>query len=167
MKSGMNLQKRGVLVVLLTLLLSIAQPLQAAVKMPAFSLKDPVTGKIVDSQEFEGKALFVTFFATWCPPCMQEIPTLKKVQKEFGTQGFSVLGLSVDQEGPQVVSKLIKKRSINYPVLMADSKTTRRFGGVYGIPVSFLVNKKGNVVKKYTGYVAHSILIRDLKKVLK
>lgn len=167
MKIGTNLQYRTMLVVLVTLVLFSCNPLQAATKMPSFSLLDPMTGKSVDSQEFAGKALFVTFFATWCPPCIQEVPTLIDLQKEFAGKGFSVVGLSVDHEGPKVVTKLIKKRSINYPVLMADNKTTRGFGGVYGIPVSFLVNKRGNVVKKYTGYVTHSVLVKDLKKVLK
>lgn len=167
MKSGKYVKVRMSCFALLALLVLVAQPLQAAPKMPAFSLLDPVSGSKVDSQEFAGKALFITFFATWCPPCIQEIPTLIKVQNRYAAEGFSVVGLSVDQEGPRVVSRLIKKKSINYPVLMADSRTTRMFGGVYGIPVSFLVNKKGNVVKKYTGYVAHSILVRDLNKILK
>ncbi len=142
------------------------QPVQAAKKMPVFSLVEAISGKMVNSNTFSGKALFVTFFATWCPPCMQEIPTLIKLQEKYADDGFSVVGLSVDQEGAKIVSRLVKRRSINYPVLMADSKTARSFGGVYGIPVSFLVNKKGNVVKKYTGYVPQSILVKDLKKVL-
>jgi len=65
-----------------------------------------------------------------------------------------------------VVKRLVEKKSINYPVMMADQRTTRDFGGVYGIPTSFLVNGKGNVVKKYTGYIPHSVLIKDIKQVL-
>ncbi len=154
------------IITLLALLLISTPSLMAATKMPSFSLVDVVSGKTVDSNVFSGKALFVTFFATWCPPCMEEIPTLIKLQEKYASKGFSVVGLSVDQEGPEVVNRVVRKRSINYPVLMADSKTTRSFGGVYGIPVSFLVNKRGNVVKKYTGYVPHSILAKDLKKIL-
>ncbi len=150
----------------LALFLLPVTSLFAATKMPNFSLVDVVSGKTVESKVFNGKALFVTFFATWCPPCMEEIPTLIRLQDKYSTKGFSVVGLSVDQEGLDKVFELVKKRSINYPVLMADSNTTRNFGGVYGIPVSFLVNKRGNVVKKYTGYVPHSILVKDLKKIL-
>lgn len=138
----------------------------AATKMPSFVLPDVVTKEKISSSKFSGKALFITFFATWCPPCMEEIPTLIKMQKKYGDSGFSVVGLSVDQGGPKVVKKLVKRKSINYPVLMADSKTMQKFGGVYGIPVSFLVNKRGNVVKKYTGYVPQSTLEKDLKKIL-
>lgn len=138
----------------------------ATSKMPAFSLMEVTDGKTVNTQEFQGKALLVTFFATWCPPCLEEVPTLIKLQKEFAKDGFSVIGLSVDQEGPGVVIKLIRKQGINYPVAMADSRTIRDFGGVYGIPMSFLVNRSGNVVKKYTGDVPHSVLAKDIKSVM-
>ncbi len=160
----------GILLLINTLFLTLlfnVSSLQAATKMPAFSLPLVVSGKQVSSEVFANKALLITFFATWCPPCIQEVPTLIQLHQEFGPDGFSVVGLSVDQEGPKVVARLVSKYSINYPVLMADNKTTRSFGGVYGIPVSFLVNKKGNVVKRYTGYVPHSILMKDIKKVLR
>jgi len=135
-------------------------------RMPSFSLPDVVSGKDVSSSEFEGKTLFVTFFATWCPPCMEEIPTLIKLQNKYKGDGFSVVGLSVDQGGAKIVKRLVKKKSINYPVMLADSITMESFGGVYGIPVSFLVNKNGNVVKKYTGYIPQSVLEKDLRKIL-
>jgi peroxiredoxin len=143
-----------------------AGSLPASLKMPAFSLAEVTDGKTVDSQEFQGKALLVTFFATWCPPCMEEIPTLIKLQKEFAKDGFSVIGLSVDEAGPAVVVRLIKKKGINYPVVMADNRTIMDFGGIYGIPVSFLINRSGNVVKKYPGDVPYSILANDIKSVM-
>lgn len=138
----------------------------AATRMPSFSLEDVVTGDTVDSAFFKGKTLLVTFFATWCPPCMQEIPDLIKLQNEYAAKGFSVLGLSVDQGGAGIVKKLVEKRSINYPVLLADGAVAREFGGVVGIPTSFLVNSKGQVVKKYPGYVPHMILENDIERVM-
>jgi len=138
----------------------------SATRMPNFSLQDVISGKKINSSEFEGKALFVTFFATWCPPCIDEMPTLIELQNKYKRDGFSVVGLSVDQDGLQTVKKLVEKKSINYPVLLADSITMQKFGGVYGIPVSFLINKKGHVVKKYTGYQPLSVLEKDLKKIL-
>jgi thiol-disulfide isomerase/thioredoxin len=137
-----------------------------AVKMPDFVLPSVLDDKEISSNSFDGKTLLVTFFATWCPPCMEEVPTLIKLQKKYGNDGFSVVGLSVDQGGAVVVRQLVEKKSINYPVAMANAQTMQDFGGVYGIPVSFLVNKKGNVVKKYTGYIPQSILEKDLKKIL-
>lgn len=149
----------GVLVFLVTTSYSSTQ-------MPQFELPDATNGEKVNSSSFDGKTLLLTFFATWCPPCIEELPTLIQLQNEYGDDNFSVIGLSVDQGGARAVKRLIEKKSINYPVLMADSQVMHDFGGVYGIPVSFLINKKGNVVKKYTGYVPKSILEKDLKKIL-
>lgn len=134
--------------------------------MPQFALKNVVDGVEVDSQVFSGKVLLISFFATWCPPCIEEIPTFIELQNSYGEKGFSVVALSVDQGGPSVVAKLVEKKQINYPVLMADNETMESFGGVYGVPVSFLVNMEGNVVKKYPGYVPKSILTKDIMSVL-
>lgn len=164
------MQKTFHLVVILLLIAGVylfVTPRSAcsATKMPAFELEDVMTGQSVNSDIFEGKSLLVIFFATWCPPCVQEIPNLIKLQEQYGENGFSVVALSVDQE-KNVVQKMVERKSINYPVVMADDAVTRDFGGVYGIPTSFLVSKKGTVVKKYTGYVPHSVLVKDLKQVI-
>jgi thiol-disulfide isomerase/thioredoxin len=153
--------------ILLAIFLFSAERLSATTKMPVFSLPDVTDGKTVDSREFQGKVLLVTFFATWCPPCMEEVPSLVGLQKELAKDGFSVIGLSVDEGGPGAVGKLVMKMGINYPVVMADRGTITNFGGVYGIPVSFLVNQNGNIVKKYTGYVPSSVLVNDIKTVMK
>ncbi len=139
---------------------------QASSKMPAFILANAVDGKNVNSDAFQGKALLITFFATWCPPCMQEIPTLVELQQEFAQKGFSVVGLSVDQGGTAEVARLVEQQEINYPVLMADAETAENFGGVFGIPISFLVNKSGNVVKSYTGLVPHTVLAKDIRSII-
>jgi glutathione peroxidase-family protein len=97
---------------------------------------------------------------------MQEVPDLIDLQKKYSSKGFSVIALSVDEGGAKVVKKLVEKRSINYPVLMADRSTARDFGGVVGIPTSFLINSQGNVVKKYPGYVPHVLLENDIKKIM-
>lgn len=138
----------------------------ASTKMPAFVLENAIDGKNVNSGDFQGKALLVTFFATWCPPCLQEIPSLVELQQEFAAKGFSVIALSVDQGGTAEVAKLVDRQAINYPVLMADAETAENFGGVYGIPVAFLVNKSGNVVKRYTGLVPHATLANDVRSLV-
>ncbi len=140
-------------------------PAAAAAKMPSFELEDVSTGKPVSSDAFTGKSLLVIFFATWCPPCVQEIPDLIKLHNQYRDNGFSVVAFSVDQ-GKREVQELVEKKQINYPVMMADDAITRDFGGVYGIPTSFLISKKGTVVKKYSGYVPHSVLVKDLEQVI-
>jgi peroxiredoxin len=165
MKKGLRFSMVVVSVLILFLCFASFE-VSAATKMPSFALESVRDGKVIESSSFKGKVLLLTFFATWCPPCAQEVPVLNQLHEENKTSGFSVVGLSVDQQGPSVVSKFMKKKDIQYPVLMAEAKTTSDFGGVYGIPVAFLVNKSGNVVKKYTGYVQHTILEKDVKSLL-
>jgi len=150
----------------LTASLVLVESVEASTKMPEFALKSARDGRIVDSGIFSGKVLYITFFATWCPPCVKEVPVLVELQDQLREAGFSVIGLSVDEEGLATVAGFIEKYAINYPVLMTEFKTTMDFGGVFGIPVAFLVNKKGNVVKKYTGYVQRKVLEKDIHSLL-
>ncbi|MFZ5774053.1 MAG: TlpA disulfide reductase family protein [Thermodesulfobacteriota bacterium] len=145
----------------------VAVPAQAAAKMPRFALPSAEDGTTIDSNSYQGQALLVNFFATWCPPCRQEIPSLVSLQKEYGPKGFTVIGISTDQGGSSLVAKFAKKMEINYPVVMSDSATPTAFGGILGIPTSFLVNKEGNVVKRYDGYVDHQTLVNDLNSILR
>lgn len=147
-------------------LLAVAGAAVAGETIPNFSLSSALDGKTVDSDSFKGKVLLLTFFTTWCPPCRQEIPSLIQLQNDLGAKGFSVIGLSMDEKGAAVVAKLIEKESINYPILMADAKTARDFGGIVGVPTSFLVNREGEVVKRYPGYVPHSLLEKDINSIL-
>ena len=154
------------LALFLLLTLCAAASSAAVDKVPSFTLESATDGKDVSSEEFKGKVLLVTFFATWCPPCRQEIPTFIELQDEYGAKGFSVIGLSVDEKGPKVVVKLINKTKINYPVLMADGKVARDFGGIAGIPTSFLVDREGNIVKRFPGYIPKSLLVKEIKPLL-
>ena len=97
-----------------------------------------------------------------CPPCIQEIPTFIDLQKSYSVKGFSVVAFSMDEGDPAPLYKLIEKYGINYPVLLADETVTRGVGGVTGIPVTFLVNRKGEIVKKYLGYVEHDVLESEI-----
>lgn len=160
-----NLFGKITLVTTICLLLAF-NSVYAATRMPSFSLPNAVTGATINSTDFTGKTLLITFFATWCPPCMQEVPTLIELHQQFSKADFSVIGMAVDQGGADVVATLVKKRAINYPVVMADETTAHNFGGIVGIPTSFLINKEGNVVKKYPGYIPHSVLEQDIKKIM-
>ena len=135
-------------------------------KMVPFDLPSASENTMVNSRQFKGKVLLVTFFATWCPPCIQEIPTLIELQNSYAAKGFSVIGMSVDEGGVPPVKRLIDRTGINYPVLMADNAVAKGFGGVTGIPVTFLVNRKGELVKKYLGYIEHDVLEDEIKKLL-
>jgi len=139
----------------------------AAKKMPQFSEKNIIDGTVVKSENFRGKVLLVNFWATWCPPCRKEIPYLIKLQERNKDKGFSVLGVSMDEGGRKLVNKFVSKLGVNYPVIIGDSKLARGFGGVIGIPVTFLVDREGNLVKRLDGYVSERVLEKELEKILK
>ncbi len=135
-------------------------------QMPAFKLPSLTDNTMVDTAELKGRVLLLTFFATWCPPCIQEIPTLNDLQQSFQKKGLTVLGLSVDEGGTDLLLKLIEKYEIAYPIVLADPDLAKAFGGISGIPVTFLTNRQGEIVKKYLGYVGHDVLEGDIKKML-
>jgi thiol-disulfide isomerase/thioredoxin len=149
----------------LSFLFQANRNLSAATPMPRFNLVDAESGEMVNSVSFEGKAKLVIFFATWCPPCMREVPILKQLQEEYGHDEFAVVALSVDRRRADV-QRFLKRSEVNYPVLMADRAVVQNFGGIPGVPVTFLVSKEGNVLRKYPGMVPHQILEREVKKML-
>ncbi len=162
-------RRQGRFSLLLLLLLGIifvSAPAVAATKMPRFVVDSMEDGVRIDSEQLKGKVLLINFWATWCPPCRKEIPSLMKLQEEFGAKNFTVIGLSTDN-GPQVVRKFVTRNNITYPVGMASNSIVRSFGNFSGIPTSFLIDQKGNVVKGYQGYVSHKILQADIAGLLK
>jgi thiol-disulfide isomerase/thioredoxin len=138
---------------------------RAGAKMPHFNLADAATNKMVDSTTYAGKAKLVVFFATWCMPCMQEVPALISLQKEYGNDAFTVVAISVDDRQDNVES-FIKKSEVNYPVLMFNRQLITDFGGIPGLPTTFMVDKNDNVLKKYPGLVPHALLEREVKRML-
>lgn len=159
-------KKVSALVLLLVVISLGAMQVGAATKLPSFSLPDVTNGNMVNSSQFDGQVLLVTFFATWCVPCREEMPILIKLQQDYKERGFSVVGLSIDTDGMELVKKLVEKEKLNYPVLLADRKVADGFGGISGVPTSFLVNKRGNVVKRYIGMVSEEVLLNDLELVM-
>ncbi|MFH7320877.1 TlpA family protein disulfide reductase [Desulfurivibrio sp. D14AmB] len=134
--------------------------------MPAFALSSALDGSPIDSRDFQGQAMVITFFATWCAPCRQEVPTLIALQNKYADRNFTVLGISVDQGDTRTVRHFMTELGINYPVAMSDPDTPKSFGNVFGIPTSFLVDRQGNIVQRYDGYVDITVLERALQEVL-
>ncbi|MFU8818544.1 MAG: TlpA disulfide reductase family protein [Desulfurivibrio sp.] len=134
--------------------------------MPRFSLTSALDESTINSSDFKGKVMVITFFATWCPPCRQEVPTLIALHSKYADRNFSVLGISVDLGDTRVVRNFMSELGINYPVAMSGPDTPKSFGNVFGIPTSFLIDRKGNVVQRYDGYVDITVLERELQAIL-
>lgn len=101
----------------------------------------------------KGKVLLVDFWATWCAPCVAAMPDMQKLQERYAEQGFSVVGVSIDEEGAKKVKPFLAKRKFTYPILLdmdTNAPTWKGFG-VHAIPAAFLVNREGQIVQQWTG----------------
>jgi peroxiredoxin len=132
---------------------------------PDWSLKD-LDGKIIHSSDFKGKVVILDFWATWCGPCHEEIPGFIALQKQYGDQGLTVVGASVDEGGVAAVKKFADDLGMNYPVGLADDKLQTAFGGIDVIPATFVIDRQGNIVKKHIGFTDKSEFETEIKELL-
>lgn len=137
-----------------------------AAKVPDFTLKRATDGKAVSSDEFKGKVRIIDFWATWCPPCRREIPDFIALQKQYGPKGLVVIGIAMDKQGASVVAPFVKENGMTYPVLIADDQVGAAYGNIMSYPTTFLVDRDGNVVKRYIGFTEKATFEKDLKALL-
>jgi thiol-disulfide isomerase/thioredoxin len=119
---------------------------------PAWKLND-LEGQEVNSAQFTGKVVVLDFWATWCGPCVSEIPGYIELQKKYGPQGFMIVGVSLDQKGPEHVKRFVQQHAMNYTVVMGDDKIVEAFGGIDAIPTTFLLDRTGHIIDRKVGAV--------------
>jgi len=132
---------------------------------PSFTLQD-LNGKPVSLSDFKGKVIVLDFWATWCPPCVIEIPHFIELYEQYKDQGFAMVGISLDREGISVVKSFVRKYQINYPILMTDGQVDRVYGGITAIPTTFVIDSAGNIRQKYIGYRDKAVFEADIKALL-
>lgn len=113
-------------------------------------VRNDLDGHPVDLSSFRGRVVLLTFWATWCAPCQVEMPTFIRWQSELGPQRFQIVAISMD-DNPAPVVALTRRRGVNYPVIMGDAELGRLYGGILGLPVTFLIDRQGNVAARYKG----------------
>ncbi|MCY3772125.1 MAG: TlpA disulfide reductase family protein [Gemmatimonadetes bacterium] len=97
----------------------------------------------------KGKVVVVNFWATWCPPCLVEMPVLNELYETYRDRGVEVLGLSLDEEGLPVTKPFVERLNVSYPIVEADRKTYQAYGNVLTIPHTFVINREGTVTKRF------------------
>lgn len=128
-------------------------------------------GKMFDTDSMKNKVLIIDVWASWCPPCREEIPGFIELQKTYGPKGLQVIGLSCDRTDKDH-QKFAKKAGINYPSVMAEAvpealgKLEKQLGEINAIPTTIVVDKKGNIVFKHTGYAPREAFEEIIKKLL-
>jgi thiol-disulfide isomerase/thioredoxin len=133
-------------------------------KAPGFVRKD-LNGKSIDLRSFRGKVVLLDFWATWCAPCQIEMPFFDAWQREYGPQGLQVIGISMDDDsGP--VRRLVAKMKLNYPVAMGDARLGEQYGGVLGLPLTYLIDRNGVVRAQFKGETEVKTIEKQLKLML-
>ncbi len=134
---------------------------------PGFTLVS-VDGKKVSLADYKGRPVLVNFWATWCAPCKLEMPWFEEFRAKYASQGFEILGVSMDDEtvGKDEISKVAKKAGVTYPILLQDDKIGKQYGGVDYLPMSFYVGKDGVVVEETAGLADKDQVEAHIKRLL-
>jgi cytochrome c biogenesis protein CcmG/thiol:disulfide interchange protein DsbE len=131
---------------------------------PEVTLTD-LKGQKLDLASYKGDVVLVDFWATWCDPCRAEIPNFVELQNKYGSQGFRIVGISMD-DGSGPVRDFYDQYKMNYPVAMGSAKLAERFGGVLGLPVSFLIGRDGRIYARHVGETESSVFEAEIKQLL-
>jgi cytochrome c biogenesis protein CcmG/thiol:disulfide interchange protein DsbE len=142
---------------------SRVKPASARRAAPDFALKDG-DGKTVRLSSYRGKVVLLNFWATWCGPCMVEIPWFIDFERHYREQGFAVLGVSMDENGWRAVKPFVSELGINYRVVLGDDTVAQLYGGINALPTTFIIDREGRVAAIHQGLVSKSKYENDLRE---
>jgi peroxiredoxin len=139
----------GSLALLLAVAVRAMGPGDAA---PDFALTT-FDGKTLHLADFRGHLVLLNFWASWCGPCVEEMPRLAAWQRDYGAAGLQVIGVSMDDEAAPV-RNFLARHPVDYPIVLGDAQLGERYGGILGLPQSFLIDRRGRIVGRFKGKTA-------------
>ncbi|MGD2279165.1 MAG: TlpA disulfide reductase family protein, partial [Candidatus Omnitrophota bacterium] len=113
-----------------------------------------------------GKVVILDFWATWCPPCTAEIPHFVELYKEYRERGLEIVGVALDRGGASTVKPFAERNGMNYTVVIGDQRITADYGGIRGIPTTFVVDRQGRIAQKFVGYREKEVFEEAIKSLL-
>jgi peroxiredoxin len=132
---------------------------------PNLSVTD-INGNTLHTPDLRGKVVVVNFWAAWCVPCADEVPQFIALQKKYQDQGLQVIGFSVEDDATEL-RNFYHKYQMNYPVIASDIKIADSFGGVLGLPTTFVIGRDGKIQAKYNGATDFAVVEQDVVAQLK
>lgn len=131
---------------------------------PEFSVRS-LDGGTIDLKALHGKVVLINFWATWCEPCRDEIPRFVELQNRYGSKGLQIVGVSMDDDVAPV-RRFSADYKLNYPVALGGAKLGELYGGVLGLPISFLLERDGTIYARHVGAVDPALLEKEISHLL-
>jgi thiol-disulfide isomerase/thioredoxin len=119
----------------------------------------------LDLRNYRGKLVLLNFWATWCAPCQLEMPRFVAWQKQYRPRGLQIVGISMDDD-PALARTASRKLKLNYPVAMGDQKLGELYGGVLGLPITYLIDAHGVIRARYEGETDLNKIESELQSLL-
>ncbi len=149
---------------------SANQSLEGEKKEPVVTMKrlsyKPINTPVIRSSALDNKVVIITFWATWCTPCINEIPIWHSLKTKYESEGLKIIAISIDQER-KTVDQFLTRRPVRYPVVMATPEILKAYGEIRAVPTTFIINRKGEIVHKFLGYETESFFESQLLPLLK
>ncbi|MBI4642109.1 MAG: TlpA family protein disulfide reductase [Candidatus Tectomicrobia bacterium] len=121
------------------------------IEAPNFSSTNP-DGQPISVKDFRGKVVLMNFFATWCTPCLAELPQMDKLYQTYKDKGFVILGVSLDVQGEEVVKPFMKEMGLTFPAVLDSEGKVARLYGLRGLPSSYLIGRQGEAIGLIMGF---------------
>lgn len=132
--------------------------------IPPFMVRD-LNGGLVSTASLKGKVVLLSFWATWCGPCREELPELVRLANRYKDR-LQIIGISLDDSPPADVRAFAAHAGINYPVVMGSAAMTSEYGGVPALPTNFLADQQGHIVQKHVGLYPESTYDEEIRALL-
>jgi thiol-disulfide isomerase/thioredoxin len=132
---------------------------------PDFELPT-LDGKNLKLSDLRGKGVLLNFWATYCGPCKIEMPWFVELQKEYGPQGFQIIGVAMDDASNEDIAKFVKEMGVNYPILIGKESVGQSYGGVGVLPTTFFVDRDGKLIAREFGLQSRSVFVDHIKQAL-
>lgn len=130
------------------------------------TLKD-LQGRYVRLSDYRGKVVLINFWATWCPPCRKEIPDLIKLQRDYGSGGLQVIGITYPPQKPAEVRQFVRRAKVNYPVILGTKETKLLLTSSETLPMTILIGTDGRIQDIIEGILLPEEFEQKIKPLLK
>lgn len=140
-------------------------PVEVDYPAPALDLQD-LSGNPVSLRDYDGKVILVNLWATWCPPCKEEMPALQSFYERHRAEGFVLLGIN-QEETPQVVEAFVADYGLTFPVWLDEDYLAQRVFNTFSLPGSFVIDRQGRVRLTWVGGVSEDFLEKYVTKFIK